>query len=592
MPDSCPTWDLTDLYDGIADGAIAADIAACRQEAEQLEAAWQGRLADVDGAALAGLIADYERILEMLGKTQSHAQLLFAASTTDSQIARHHQSIREASADIGARLLFIELELAALDDAHVTQLLDTPALAVWQPWLRRVRAWAPHQLAPDMERMLAERAPSGRGAWVRLFDETAAALRFPFGGADVTEAEILNALSSPNGDERRTAGESLSTTMKDNERLLSLVLNTIAKDKEVEDRWRGFARPVDSRNLDNDVDDDTVDALVGAVDSRNADLAHRYYRLKAGWMGGETINWWDRNAPLPGGDDRQFSWDEARQLVLGSFAGFDQQMAEQAEPFFSRNWIDAEPRAGKSSGAFSHPVTPSAHPYILMNFSGKSRDVMTLAHEMGHGIHQRLAADRGYLMSDTPLTLAETASVFAEMLAFRRLVDSADDPAIRRRLLAGKVEDMLNTVVRQIAFHNFETRFHDARRNAELTAEEISDIWMETQRAALGPSVVTGDDYRPIWGYIPHFVHTPFYVYAYAFGDCLVNALWQSYQLAQAGGQAADFVTGYRNLLQAGGTERYDVALQRFDLDPRDPAFWSLGLDMISGMIDELEGLS
>ena len=592
MPDSCPTWDLTDLYDGIADGAIAADIAACRQEAEQLEAAWQGRLADADGAALAGLIADYERILEMLGKAQSHAQLLFAASTTDSQIARHHQSIREASADIGARLLFIELELAALDDAHVTQLLDTPALAVWQPWLRRVRAWAPHQLAPDMERMLAERAPSGRGAWVRLFDETAAALRFPFGGADVTEAEILNALSSPNGDERRAAGETLSTTLKDNERLLSLVLNTIAKDKEVEDRWRGFARPVDSRNLDNDVDDDTVDALVGAVDSRNADLAHRYYRLKAGWMGGETINWWDRNAPLPGGDDRQFSWDEARQLVLDSFAGFDQQMAEQAEPFFSRNWIDAEPRAGKSSGAFSHPVTPSAHPYILMNFSGKSRDVMTLAHEMGHGIHQRLAADRGYLMSDTPLTLAETASVFAEMLAFRRLVDSADDPAIRRRLLAGKVEDMLNTVVRQIAFHNFETRFHDARRNAELTAEEISDIWMETQRAALGPSVVTGDDYRPIWGYIPHFVHTPFYVYAYAFGDCLVNALWQSYQLAQAGGQAADFVTGYRNLLQAGGTERYDVALQRFDLDPRDPAFWSLGLDMISGMIDELEGLS
>ena len=592
MPDSCPTWDLTDLYDGIADGAIAADIAACRQEAEQLEAAWQGRLADADGAALAGLIADYERILEMLGKAQSHAQLLFAASTTDSQIARHHQSIREASADIGARLLFIELELAALDDAHVTQLLDTPALAVWQPWLRRVRAWAPHQLAPDMERMLAERAPSGRGAWVRLFDETAAALRFPFGGADVTEAEILNALSSPNGDERRAAGESLSTTLKDNERLLSLVLNTIAKDKEVEDRWRGFARPVDSRNLDNDVDDDTVDALVGAVDSRNADLAHRYYRLKAEWMGGETINWWDRNAPLPGGDDRQFSWDEARQLVLDSFAGFDQQMAEQAEPFFSRNWIDAEPRAGKSSGAFSHPVTPSAHPYILMNFSGKSRDVMTLAHEMGHGIHQRLAADRGYLMSDTPLTLAETASVFAEMLAFRRLVDSADNPATRRRLLAGKVEDMLNTVVRQIAFHNFETRFHDARRNAELTAEEISDIWMETQRAALGPSVVTGDDYRPIWGYIPHFVHTPFYVYAYAFGDCLVNALWQSYQLAQAGGQAADFVTGYRNLLQAGGTERYDVALQRFDLDPRDPAFWSLGLDMISGMIDELEGLS
>ncbi|HBP73936.1 MAG TPA: oligoendopeptidase F [Alphaproteobacteria bacterium] len=592
MPDSCPTWDLTDLYEGIGDDAIAADLARCRREAERMESAWQGKIGNATPQDLATLIADYEQVLEALGKAQSHAQLLFAASTTDAQIARHHQSIREASADIGARLLFVELEIAALPSDHVDRLLETPEFAAWQPWLRRVRAFAPHQLSPDMERMLAERAPSGRGAWVRLFDETAAGLRFPFGDAEVTEAEVLNKLSSPDADERREAGASLSQTLKANERLLSLVLNTIAKDKEVEDRWRGFARPVASRNLDNDVDDQTVDALVAAVDDRNADLSHRYYRLKAGWMGGDTLNWWDRNAPLPSDDDRKFSWDEARQLVLASFDGFDPQMAAQAEPFFTRNWIDAEPRAGKSSGAFSHPVTPSAHPYILMNFSGKSRDVMTLAHEMGHGIHQRLAADRGYLMSDTPLTLAETASVFAEMLTFRRLVDSTDDPAIRQRLLAGKVEDMLNTVVRQVAFHNFETRFHDARRNAELTSDEISDIWMETQRAALGPAIKTGDDYRPIWGYIPHFVHTPFYVYAYAFGDCLVNALWQTYQSAQADGQAADFVASYRSLLQAGGTERYDIALQRFGLDPRDPAFWSMGLDMISGMIDELEGLS
>ena len=592
MPDSCPTWDLTDLYEGIGDDAIAADLARCRREAERMESAWQGKICNATPQDLATLIADYEQVLEALGKAQSHAQLLFAASTTDAQIARHHQSIREASADIGARLLFVELEIAALPSDHVDRLLETAEFAVWQPWLRRVRAFAPHQLSPDMERMLAERAPSGRGAWVRLFDETAAGLRFPFGDAEVTEAEVLNKMSSPDADERREAGASLSQTLKANERLLSLVLNTIAKDKEVEDRWRGFARPVASRNLDNDVDDQTVDALVAAVDDRNADLSHRYYRLKAGWMGGDTLNWWDRNAPLPSDDDRNFSWDEARQLVLASFDGFDPQMAAQAEPFFTRNWIDAEPRAGKSSGAFSHPVTPSAHPYILMNFSGKSRDVMTLAHEMGHGIHQRLAADRGYLMSDTPLTLAETASVFAEMLTFRRLVDSTDSPAIRQRLLAGKVEDMLNTVVRQVAFHNFETRFHDARRNAELTSDEISDIWMETQRAALGPAIKTGDDYRPIWGYIPHFVHTPFYVYAYAFGDCLVNALWQTYQSAQADGQAADFVASYRSLLQAGGTERYDIALQRFGLDPRDPAFWSMGLDMISGMIDELEGFS
>jgi oligoendopeptidase F len=308
-------------------------------------------------------------------------------------------------------------------------------------------------------------------------------------------------------------------------------------------------------------------------------------------MGKKQIDWWDRNAPLPGDDDRYYEWGEAKQIVLDAFHGFDPEMANIALPFFEQNWIDAAPRVGKSSGAFSHPVVPSAHPYILMNFSGKSRDVMTLAHEMGHGIHQVLAADQGYLMSDTPLTLAETASVFAEMLAFRQLVDSQTNAQSRRLLLAGKVEDMLNTVVRQIAFHNFETELHQARVKAELTAEEISDIWMETQRAALGPAIKTGDDYRPIWGYVPHFIHTPFYVYAYAFGDCLVNALWQKYQLAQASKTDHLFIQNYKNLLKAGGTERYDVALQHFDLDASKPAFWSLGLDMISGMIDELEGL-
>ena len=592
MPDSSPIWDLTDLYADIEDKAIVNDLTWCRSAAEELSGKWTGRLDEADAKTLAGVIASYEDILERLGKAGSHAQLLFAANTTDADIARHSQSIREAGAEIGSLLLFVELEIAAMSQDHMDGLLQVAELSGWQPWLRRVRAMAPYQLSADMERMLAERAPTGRGAWVRLFDETAASMRFPFRGADVTEAEILNSLSSTDGDERREAGASLSMVLKDHEKLLSLVTNTLVKDKEVEDRWRGFARPVASRNLDNDVDDAVVDALVSAVDSRNADLAHRYYALKAGWMGCETLDWWDRNAPLPDDDDRLFSWDEAQQLVLDAFAGFDPQMADLATPFFERGWIDAAPRAGKSSGAFSHPVTPSTHPYILMNFSGKSRDVMTLAHEMGHGIHQRLAANQGYLMSDTPLTLAETASVFAEMLAFRRLVDGTEDPAVRRRLLAGKVEDMLNTVVRQIAFHNFETRIHDARRQGELTSDEISDIWMETQRAALGPAIRTGDDYRPIWGYIPHFVHTPFYVYAYAFGDCLVNALWQNYQASVKQGEGDQFVEKYRHLLKAGGTERYDVALARFGLDPRDPAFWSMGLDMISGMIDELDGLA
>ena len=592
MPESCPIWNLSDLYDGIDSTALKTDIAKCLKLSTELEQSWQGKLATSSSSQLVDVIAGYEAILEHLGKVQSHAQLLFAANTNDPAIAKHHQSIREISAKVGASLLFVELELARMDEQRLIDLLKDSALARFTPWLRRVRAMAPYQLSDEIEKMIAERSPTGSGAWVRLFDETTTAMRFAFEGSDVTEAEILDALSSKDAAKRKEAGQSLSTTLKANQRLLSLVINTIAKDKQIEDGWRGFARPVSSRNLANDVDDNVVEALVEAVNGRNADLSHRYYALKAGWMGKKQLDWWDRNAPLPGDVNRQYSWSEAKGIVLEAFERFDPEMSKIAMPFFDKNWIDAAPRAGKSSGAFSHPAVPSVHPYILMNFAGKSRDVMTLAHEMGHGIHQVLAANQGYLMSDTPLTLAETASVFAEMLAFRQLVDNESNANTRRFLLAGKVEDMLNTVVRQIAFHNFETKLHDCRAKAELTAEEISDIWMETQRAALGPAIKTGDDYRSIWSYVPHFIHTPFYVYAYAFGDCLVNALWQKYQLAQANKSDDMFIQNYKVLLKAGGTERYDGALERFDLDPGKPAFWSLGLDMISGMIDELEGLT
>ena len=592
MPDSCPVWSLDDLYSGVNSPALKADMAGCQKAAKQLETEWRGRLGELTANQLIGVIKSYETILERLGKVQSHAQLLFAANTNDAAIAKHHQSVREVGAEIGAALLFVELELAKIDEGHMAVLLKASGLRHFAPWLRRVRAMAPFQLSDEIEKMIAERSPTGSGAWVRLFDETTTSMRFAFQGSEVTEAEILDALSSTDPAKRKEAGHSLSTTLKDHQRLLSLVINTIAKDKQIEDGWRGFDRPVSSRNLANDVDDNVVDALVEAVNGRNEDLSHRYYTLKSGWMGKKQIDWWDRNAPLPGDNDRQYSWTDAQEIVLDAFGGFDSDMAEIAKPFFDKNWIDAAPRAGKSSGAFSHPVVPSAHPYILMNFAGKSRDVMTLAHEMGHGIHQVLAAEQGYLMSDTPLTLAETASVFAEMLAFRRLVDNESDANVRRLLLAGKVEDMLNTVVRQIAFHNFETQLHDRRAKAELTADEISDIWMETQRVALGPAIRIGDDYRSIWGYVPHFVHTPFYVYAYAFGDCLVNALWQKYQLAQENKTDDIFIQNYKDLLKAGGKDRYDVALKRFDLDAGKPAFWSLGLDMISGMIDELEGLA
>ena len=589
MPDSLPIWDLTDLYTD-SSTSIQQDLDTAKQQTEKL-VQHQGRLSQMTGAELAAIVAEYQSVSERLSRIISHADLQFAADMADPRTGQHAQGMKEAISAFSSQLMFIELELAAIDEDGFQHALSDPDFYHFQPWLRRLRAFAPHQLETRLEQMLVERTPAGRGAWIRLFDETATALRFAFQGTEVTEAEILNKLSDPSADIRKEAGQSLSQVMQDNQRLFCLILNVIAKDKEIDDRWRGFNRPVSSRNLANDVDDATVDALACAVTARMPDIAHRYYQLKAGWMGADQLPWWDRNAPLPEDDNRRFYWSDARQIVTDAFAGFDQPMADIAQQFFDRNWIDAEVREGKASGAFSHPTVPSAHPYILMNFDGRARDVMTLAHEMGHGIHQVLAADKGYLMSDTPLILAETASVFAEMLAFQTLVDKAPNDAVRRFLLAGKVEDMLNTVVRQIAFHNFETAFHDARKSGEVSAEALSDLWMQTQTQALGPAVRLDDSYRPIWAYIPHFVHMPFYVYAYAFGDCLVNALWQNYQEKSATDKLV-FSEQYIQLLKAGGTKRYNAALAPFGLNPADASFWNMGLDMIAGMIDELESLS
>ena len=588
MDDALPSWDLTELYTDDA-AKRKADLAEARQQVDKL-AIYKGTLASQPADTIASVIHDYQQLSEALSRMMSHADLAFAADMSNADNASRAQNIREALSDLSSGLLFIELELAEMEESAYQTALKTPEFFAFEPWLRRLRLGAPYQLETRLEQMLVERTPTGRGAWVRLFDETMTAMRFSFKGGEVSESEILNALSDTDAETRREAGQSFSSQMVDNQRLFCLIMNTIVKDKEIDDRWRGFARPVSSRNLANDVDDVTVDALAEAVTTRMPDIAHRYYQMKASWMGLKQLNWWDRNAPLPGDDDRRFSWDEAKDIVMSAFANFDAGMADKAGQFFEKRWIDAAIRTGKTSGAFSHPTVPSAHPYILMNYDGKSRDVMTLAHEMGHGVHQMLAAPKGYLMADTPLTLAETASVFAEMLAFNALMDRTDDPAKRRFLLAGKVEDMMNTVVRQIAFHNFETRVHDSRKQGELSADMLGDIWMETQAQALGPALYLDDSYRAIWSYIPHFIHTPFYVYAYAFGDCLVNALWQKYQISSAS-ERQDFITHYTGLLSAGGTVRYDTALEVFGLNPTDKSFWHLGLDMISGMIDELETL-
>ena len=587
MSDKLPVWSLTDFYDSIESEKIRADLQKCFDEALELQQKYEGKIASLSANEASNLIVCYEQIIILLGKISSHADLCFAADTSNPEFAQHSQNMREAINAVQSNLVFIELELASISEVQYLQMLKEEAFAHYQPWLRLLRLASKYNLEPRLEKLLVEQSPTNRQAWVRLFDETFSELRFEFLGEQLTETEILNKLSKADPNVRATAAASLSKVLNDNLRLFTLITNTISKQKDTEERWRGYKGVISSRNLANDVDDHTVDTLVETVTNRMPELSHRYYKLKAGWLGGETMPWWDRNAPIAGNEGKKFSWQEACEIVQSSFNAFDSEMGELAKQFFDNSWIDAEIRTGKASGAFSHPSVTTVHPYILMNFEGYSRDVMTLAHEMGHGVHQLLAAEQGELMSSTPLTLAETASVFSEMLTFHTILDAETSEQSKRLMLADKIEDMLNTVVRQVAFHNFEYLVHTHRRQGELSSNEISKFWVETQKQALGPGIRIDDSFKPIWAYVPHFVHSPFYVYAYAFGDCLVNALWQIYQ----DGSDTDFNIHYKTLLRSGGTVRFDQALIPFSLNPSEPEFWNKGLDMISTMIDQLEGL-
>jgi oligoendopeptidase F len=579
-----PEWNLADLYPGRDSPQLAADLRRMAAEAKAFRQRFQGKLAGLDGAALGAAVASFEALQETLGRIMSYAQLVHAGDMTDPQIGRFYQTTQERVTDISTDLLFFTLELNRLEDAVLAEKLKQPALKRYAPWLRDLRAFRPHQLSDEVEQILHEKQIAGRAAWVRLFDETMAHLRFPIDGKELTSNEVLNLLTDRDGATRKKAAKSLGKVLGDHAREFALITNTLAKDKEIEDRWRKFARPVSSRNLANFVEDEVVDALVSAVKAAYPQLSHRYYKLKAKWFGTDQLDYWDRNAPLPDDSDRTITWPDATKTVLEAYAAFSPDLAKIGRTFFDKNWIDAPPRPGKAPGAFAHPTVPSAHPYLLLNYHGKTRDVMTLAHELGHGVHQVLAAPQGHLMADTPLTLAETASVFGEMLTFQALLKQETDPKRRRVLLAGKVEDMLNTVVRQIAFHEFERQLHDERRNAELTAEQIGDIWMGIQTESLGAALRFDDDYRVYWTYIPHFIHTPFYVYAYAFGDCLVNSLYAVYQNAEKG-----FAAKYLDMLRAGGTKRHKELLAPFGLDAADPAFWAKGLGVVGGFIDELE---
>ena len=581
---SLPVWNLADLYPAMDAPAIEADFAAAARDAKALNQACAGRVAAMSGAELAAAIAEYERIDEVLGRLLTFSQLLFAADSTNAEIARFAQSGNERATTIGSDLLFLTLELNRMEDDVLAARMRDRALAHWQPWLRDLRVFRPHQLSDEVEKLLHEKDVTGRGAWNRLFDETIAGLRVKLDGRELTVSEALNRLSDRDRAVREAAGRAIGETFQANLRLFGLITNTLAKDKEISDTWRHYPSPESSRNRGNMVEDEVVQALVDAVRGAYPLLAHRYYTMKARWLGLPKLQHWDRNAPLPGDDDKLLPWDEARARVLGAYGAFSPELAEIGARFFECRWIDAALRPGKSGGAFAHPAVPSVHPYILMNYHGRTRDVMTLAHELGHGVHQVLAADQGYFMSGTPLTLAETASVFGEMLTFRALLDAETDPARRRIMLAGKVEDMLNTVVRQIAFYTFEQRLHAERRSGELLPERIGAIWREVQTESLGPAFEFTPEYDVFWAYVPHFVHSPFYVYAYAFGDCLVNALYAEFQAGHPGFQAK-----YLDMLRAGGTKRHKELLAPFGLDASDPAFWTRGLDIISGFIDELE---
>ena len=583
-----PEWNLADLYSAPDAPEVGRDLTAAAAEAKRLKDTFQGKFNAIaaDGGKFAEAVRGYENLSDLMGKLGSYAGLLYAADQSDPVRAKFYGDVSEKLTAIYTDLIFFELELNQIDDAALSAALAHADLARYKPWFDDLRKEKPYQLEEKLERLFTEKGQTSRGAFNRLFSETMTGLRFTVAGEPepLTLEPTLNLLSHADGKKRQAGAEALAKTLGDNIRLFALVTNTLAKDKEISDRWRGFKDVADSRHLANRVEAPVVDALVSSVRAAYPRLSHRYYAMKARWLGMAKLNHWDRNAPLPDKPERVIPWAEAQEMVLTAYSGFAPEMSAIAKDFFDKRWIDAPVRPGKSPGAFSASTVPSVHPYVMMNYQGKVRDVMTLAHELGHGVHQVLAAKQGPLLAPTPLTLAETASVFGEMLTFRKLLAETASAKERKAMLAGKVEDMLNTVVRQIAFYSFERRVHEARRQGELTADQLNAIWMEVQSESLGPAIELKPGYEVFWTYIPHFINSPFYVYAYAFGDCLVNSLYGLYQESHPG-----FVAKYFDMLKAGGSKHHSELLAPFGLDARDPEFWNKGLRVIEAMIDELE---
>ncbi len=581
-----PEWNLDDLYTGEDAPELKRDLDWLEDACQSFASDYEGKLDALDAPGLLTCIQRQERINQVAGRIMSFAGLRYYQLTTDAGRAKFMSDAQEKITNYTTPLVFFTLELNRLEDDHLDALLaQSGDLARYKPIFDKIRAMKPYQLSDELEKFLHDLGVVG-DAWERLFDETIAGLTFDIDGESLNIEGTLNFLTDPDRAKRETAARELANVFGDNVKTFARVHNTQAKEKEILDRWRGMPTAQTGRHLSNQVEPEVVEALRNAVVAAYPKLSHRYYELKRKWLGLDVMQVWDRNAPLPLEDPRIVNWDEAQQTVMDAYNAFDPRMGELAHPFFTKGWIDAGVKPGKAPGAFAHPTVTDVHPYVMLNYLGKPRDVMTLAHELGHGVHQVLAAGQGEMLSSTPLTLAETASVFGEMLTFRKMLDGAETQDQRKVLLAGKVEDMINTVVRQIAFYDFECKLHEARRGGELTPEDINAIWMSVQGESLGPAFEFMDGYETFWSYIPHFVHSPFYVYAYAFGDGLVNALYSVYEEGTPG-----FEDKYFDMLKAGGSKHHKDLLAPFGLDASDPKFWDKGLSMISGFIDELEAM-
>lgn len=589
MSEKLPEWDLNDLYPGMDSPELKKDLASVSAGALKFEMRYKGKLAETTGDEFGTAIEEFEKLYETLGRLGAYSYMQHSTHMNESNISTFYQNIEEKSNDVSGKMLFFTLEMNKLTDEELAEKMTSPKAQFYEPWIKNVRANRDYMLSEDLEKMLHDKSIVTTSAWNRLFDETTAALRFTVNGKELTEPEAFNLLSSSDASVRHEAGAEIDKVMKENIPLFALVTNTLAKDKQIEDEWRGYKNPISARNIENQVEDEVVEALVSSVVESHEEISHRYYKMKADWLGVDKLEYWDRNAPIPGLPEKEYSWEEAKQIVLDAYTEFSPEIAAIGKKFFDNNWIDVAPKEGKEGGAYAHPTVPSAHPYLMLNFMGTTNDVMTLAHELGHGVHQYLANDQGLLKSETPITLAETASIFGEMMTFQHMLKNEKDPKQRFAMLQEKTGSMINSTVRQIAFHRFETEVHTERRKeGELSPDRLNNIWSKVQTDALGPSVINDERSSSSWASIPHLIHTPFYVYGYAFGDCLVNSLYSVHQE----GKVEDFPKKYMEMLAKGGSERHQKMLKPFGLDASKPDFWKKGLGVIKGFVDQLEVLT